>query len=1295
MSFCVSHRSALDKNLRHLYSGLPSPVILRTSSTSGVLDGSLDIMDRVWEKHKRPPERFETKFQEYLPQYSARLPRAPAFRSVSPEEAREISHRLSRPTYMSAIRRQSAVRRGAAERAESRRSRATSGRVDSEYSEDVRDWRTLEAPRQDGDSKRKISYQDWSEEESGAYYYDDEGSSVVESNAEFRENYKTENNCERSSHVIDFSASPSSKKYYEKDETHRNDKLKRNNFDTVLPEATEDKKISEQFGNRKVVSGHTATGRRIRSESSSSEDESRNRQYDYRDRSTPEASNDSNHDKEHDSKKHRRSISSSSTSVTDSAQGVDSAPVPQAKSGVPPRKKISLLEQIMQARTPQRTRRTQRSKTYTDSGQYSNSFSRNAGKHNSSSHTEGYPKRLYKREPLNTRLKQSPYCEPMPQLYIVYTPVTHKREDIYVRDRANNGKSRTSYPDEWSLPRRRSQTAPGRAKTASSTGRNRRTIELQRSQERSGQRFDTKQLQTKQEYKNGSRGAAEPPSSSAKHGKNREPVRSKSVPPPEAVDVPKTGPSKSDTSRWRQSSFANSTKNDDDFNKSCAKGRQKHQDNNCSTSRSSFYFKKVPEQQKEKSTTKQKKGPEERVGSSELSSDDTNGKREDFDQVSRRRQSPRSTFTTPIRTEVHSEKFSTSKGSPDRTFHNLKTSDDIGDSEDVIHRVYYRGSDGALYYITPDDNSRRFASAEEMAKANRRLQKPTKANIIRNRMRWAPNNDKDLADPVRVIREVTGGHEGGYWQRRHGDDARGRVDYKSDDDNKERNRSSSGSSNEDNDENHLKIEQEKQEALAMKTKQKNKELKNKKDNWMKKGVIQSRKSLITTQPNSKHGSPTRNPASKKCVSNKNKLFARQRKKDENKINNQGDSHASFPQPRRKTQSPTQSPRSRSPSNDSLSSKSTVKSRSRSRSRESSPSRSRSRSRSSSSTLHSKSRSVSPPAKEPNKDAKLVHMSSPKGSTSSNEANQNIALGKIDSSTAENTISKNGYNGCEMSDDGNYRTKERSEKQNIDNNEREHVNTRQQEHVKPSETSRNTTNTPQDGEQENDIPPKQTDSEVDDTRIRGIVRELEQEEANRKATESPNSGRNSALDYSTGKGSREGRGDEYKDNFERGEDYHKSCTFSEDLEIAAEPSMYTHTRQTRGESEESARNDDQLTDNSQAYDTSENTTATVTYSIKDAGGREEIDTIKNNIERKENNEMSNPAFQKNPHSNKRLSQDHVTTTSRNDSAHHLDSEETSNESRKCYSSEHHSAFSNNDHKPTLTADEENEVQTKTR
>uniref|UniRef100_A0A2C9KV01 Uncharacterized protein n=1 Tax=Biomphalaria glabrata TaxID=6526 RepID=A0A2C9KV01_BIOGL len=57
-------------------------------------DGVIDIQDRIVESYKRPRERFERKFQEYIPEYNICLPRAPAFRVVSAKRAGEISERL-------------------------------------------------------------------------------------------------------------------------------------------------------------------------------------------------------------------------------------------------------------------------------------------------------------------------------------------------------------------------------------------------------------------------------------------------------------------------------------------------------------------------------------------------------------------------------------------------------------------------------------------------------------------------------------------------------------------------------------------------------------------------------------------------------------------------------------------------------------------------------------------------------------------------------------------------------------------------------------------------------------------------------------------------------------------------------------------------------------------------------------------------------------------------------------------------------------------------------------------------
>ncbi|XP_059175325.1 uncharacterized protein LOC131955285 [Physella acuta] len=92
MACSLSHGAILEKNIRQVYSGSHAGYQLREGREGGVID----IHDRVLEKHRRPRDRFNWKFEEYVTDYKIRIPRAPSFRCVSAREAREISDRLYR-----------------------------------------------------------------------------------------------------------------------------------------------------------------------------------------------------------------------------------------------------------------------------------------------------------------------------------------------------------------------------------------------------------------------------------------------------------------------------------------------------------------------------------------------------------------------------------------------------------------------------------------------------------------------------------------------------------------------------------------------------------------------------------------------------------------------------------------------------------------------------------------------------------------------------------------------------------------------------------------------------------------------------------------------------------------------------------------------------------------------------------------------------------------------------------------------------------------------------------------------
>ncbi|RUS79217.1 hypothetical protein EGW08_013002, partial [Elysia chlorotica] len=119
-------------------------------------------------------------------------------------------------------------------------------------------------------------------------------------------------------------------------------------------------------------------------------------------------------------------------------------------------------------------------------------------------------------------------------------------------------------------------------------------------------------------------------------------------------------------------------------------------------------------------------------------------------------------------------------------------------------------------------------------------------------------------------------------------------------------------------------------------------------------------------------------------------------------------------------------------------------------------------------------------------------------------------------------------------------------------------------------------------------------------------EINNEETDRKSTESPNAARGRALDYAVGSSSREGRGAEYSDQFGRGfEDDINHSTFSTKYE-AERSGGYSHSRKTRGDNEESPRRSEEMIfkDEGTTY-ANTNGQDSVTYSVKDDSSKTEI------------------------------------------------------------------------------------------
>lgn len=94
MAFSTTHQRILDSNIRHLYSGLPTEIRLRKPGFKHILDP----VARAREDQNRTFRRFLDKYLEYNQEYDIEIPRAPAFRLVTRQQADAIVERVSRPT---------------------------------------------------------------------------------------------------------------------------------------------------------------------------------------------------------------------------------------------------------------------------------------------------------------------------------------------------------------------------------------------------------------------------------------------------------------------------------------------------------------------------------------------------------------------------------------------------------------------------------------------------------------------------------------------------------------------------------------------------------------------------------------------------------------------------------------------------------------------------------------------------------------------------------------------------------------------------------------------------------------------------------------------------------------------------------------------------------------------------------------------------------------------------------------------------------------------------------------------
>lgn len=94
MAFCTSYKDILNRNIRHIYSGLPTEIRFRQLG----FNQAIDAPKRIHEQQLRPPERFDIKFLHYHPDEGVYLPKAPAFRSFSARYVDRVVTRLSRGT---------------------------------------------------------------------------------------------------------------------------------------------------------------------------------------------------------------------------------------------------------------------------------------------------------------------------------------------------------------------------------------------------------------------------------------------------------------------------------------------------------------------------------------------------------------------------------------------------------------------------------------------------------------------------------------------------------------------------------------------------------------------------------------------------------------------------------------------------------------------------------------------------------------------------------------------------------------------------------------------------------------------------------------------------------------------------------------------------------------------------------------------------------------------------------------------------------------------------------------------
>lgn len=97
MAFAITYYSLSKNNIRNLYSGLPADMKWRTYSSEKSILPRQRINEHI--KKSEPHDKLlSERYSEYDADNNIRIPRAPAFRSLSRSRVDEIVFRLSQPT---------------------------------------------------------------------------------------------------------------------------------------------------------------------------------------------------------------------------------------------------------------------------------------------------------------------------------------------------------------------------------------------------------------------------------------------------------------------------------------------------------------------------------------------------------------------------------------------------------------------------------------------------------------------------------------------------------------------------------------------------------------------------------------------------------------------------------------------------------------------------------------------------------------------------------------------------------------------------------------------------------------------------------------------------------------------------------------------------------------------------------------------------------------------------------------------------------------------------------------------